>query len=241
MGHLADACFDRYVRRLVSRNFAMVRWLRTGLQAGHASDGPGGPSSAALFVANHSSWWDGFLGWLVSRELGLRFHILMDADNLDRYWMFKWIGALPMHRADRRAAYRDLVAAGERLSAPASSLWIFPQGARRPPADAIVHTERGAAHLAIETGVQVVPVAFRYHFLEEQFPEAFIQVGAPFTVEGTDRRLAATAIEQGLQATVEQLDDQLRSERLEAMQPLLAGRVSINRRLDRVRGLDRPF
>lgn len=248
MGRVADTCFDWYVRRLVSRHFASVRWLRTDLQVRHREsrghDGPGSPSSAIL-VANHTNWWDGFLGWLVSRRMGLPFHILMDAANLDRYWMFKWIGALPMHRDSASAGYRDLVEAGLRLKESPRTLWIFPQGERRPAAEPVGNTERGAAHLAVGQGLPVIPVAVRYAYLGEQLPEAFLLLGDEIDVTGMNRRDAATEIEQRLQRTVEALDARLRTEAVEDFELLLQGRLSINKRLDRVRHaagtIDGPF
>lgn len=244
---VADWLFDRYVRRLVSRHFAAVRWIGSegARTAAGAYPEPSSASQSILFVANHSNWWDGFLAWLVSRELGLRFHILMDAPNLDRYWLFKRIGALPMHRDRRTAAYRDLGAAGGMLAEAGNSLWVFPQGARRPPDEPIESTEHGAAHLAVEHRTEVVPVAFRYRFLGEQFPEAFIQVGEGFVAASADRRTVAAEIERRMQLTVAGLDARLRAEQVEGFRQLLQGRLSVNKQLDRVRHaagtIDGPF
>ncbi len=164
---VADWLFHRYVRRLVGRHFASVLW--SGADEADAYDRARSvrPPSR-LYVANHTNWWDGFLAWLVSRELGLRFHILMGAGNLDRYWMFKRIGALPMHRDNRRAAYRDLAEAGKLFAADGNHLWIFPQGARRPAEEPVAGTEHGAAHLAVAHRCAIVPVAFLYRFLGGQ-------------------------------------------------------------------------
>ena len=88
-----------------------------------------------LFVANHTNWWDGFFAFLLGRELGLTFHILMDAAELARYRAFRWVGVLPLRRGELRGAYEDLAGAGACLRRGAG-LWIFPQGERRPRASA---------------------------------------------------------------------------------------------------------
>jgi 1-acyl-sn-glycerol-3-phosphate acyltransferase len=245
---VADWLFDRYVRRLVGQHFTAVHVAAD--VAGTASVRPlqsrRPPSDAStMLVANHTNWWDGFLAWLVSRELGLRFHILMEAGNLDRYWMFKRIGALPMHRDNRRAAYRDLGEAGKLFAADGNHLWIFPQGARRPAEEPVAGTEHGAAHLAVAHRCAIVPVAFRYRFLGEQLPEAFIQLGKPFQAASAERRLVARDIEHRMQLTIDALDRQLQAEQVADFALLLQGRLSINKRLDRVRHaagtIDGPF
>ncbi len=247
-GRLACWLFHRYVERLTARHFAAVHW-------GGAVPARERPPATTLFIANHTNWWDGFLGWLVSRRLGLHFHILMEAGGLDRYWMFKQIGALPLHRDSAAGAYADLDVATGHLRRPATSLWIFPQGSRRPASEPVTDTERGAAHLALALAgaCTVVPVAFRYAYLGEQLPEAFIWQGDAFEVgrpsisehRSARRRALTQHMESRLQQAVGALDEQLRQENLAAFSTLVAGRLSINKRLDRVRHaagtIDGPF
>ena len=120
--------FERYVRRQAARSFAAVHW-----RAGRVPE-RWRPNVPTLFVANHSNWWDGGLAFLVSRALGLRFRILMEARQLARYRFFLRIGARPRRRDPPRAALADLLAAGAELRGE-TGLWIFPQGERRPPGE----------------------------------------------------------------------------------------------------------
>lgn len=224
-----------YARRLARRSFAGV-WL------GGTRPGPDAP---ILFLANHTNWWDGFLGVLVNAHLQLHFHVLMEAQNLDRYWFFRPAGALPMHRTSASAAYADLSAARRHLGRPGTGLWIFPQGQRRPATAPIRGTETGAAHLALTAPrpVLVQPVAFRYSYLGEQFPEAFIWLGEPWLEPGgaverpprEARRALARVCENRLEATVAALDARLAEEQLTEFTPLVPGRFSINKQLDLIR------
>ncbi len=239
---VAAALFARYTRRLVATHFAAVHLGGELL----AREGP----RRLLFVANHTNWWDGFLAVLLSARLGLHFNILMEARHLERYWMFKRVGALPMHRDSAPAAYADLVLAAGCLRRDRSALWVFPQGKRQPAAAPVAGTERGAAALALSAGpgVQIVPVAFRYAFLGEQLPEAFVWVGQPWS--GTEeippvgigpaarrerRRDLARQVERRLGETLSRADAAIATERLDVFRPMLAGRLSVNKRLDRVR------
>lgn len=231
---IAGHVFERYLRRQAARSFAAVHWRAAGIVERWRPDVP------TLFVANHSNWWDGGLAFLVSRALGLRFRILMDARQLARYGFFRRIGARPLRRDPPRAARLDLLAAVAELRGD-TGLWIFPQGVRRPPAERPLRCERGAAEL-VRTApgpLRICPVALRYAFVGEQRPEAFALVGEewlPVSAERTlPRRVLMERIAARLEDTVSALDALVEQERLEAFLPLTAGRLSINKRLDRFR------
>ena len=230
---LAQRLFERYIRRQAGRHFTGVHWARRGSPARWDRSIP------TLFVANHTNWWDGFLAFLVGRTLGLDFQVLMEARHLARYRVFLKVGALPLRRDRAREAYADLAAAAGYLR-PGAGLWVFPQGERRPAAERPVGCERGAAHLALghPGPLRICPVAFRYAFVGEQLPEAFVLVGEewrPRREELTGREPVMRAIEARLVATVDGLDELVAPERLDAFQPLAGGRLSVNKRLDRVR------
>jgi 1-acyl-sn-glycerol-3-phosphate acyltransferase len=229
----AGRLFDRYVRRQLQQHFAGAYW------AGSESADSWDPALPVLCIANHTNWWDGFLAVVVTGRLGRRFQILMDARQLARYRVFLRVGAVPLHRGQPRRAYQDVVAAAGYLR-PGSALWIFPQGERRPPAEPLERMERGAALLASRANrpIRICPVAFRYAFLSEQLPEAFVLVGDDWVLEpgaraGRDALMARMT--DGLRHTVAKLDQLMAAEQVAGFRPLAPGRLSINKRLDRAR------
>jgi 1-acyl-sn-glycerol-3-phosphate acyltransferase len=233
---------ERYVRRIAGRHFAAVRWA--GAEPAHWNR-----ALPTLFVANHTNWWDGFLALLVTRALGLDTFVLMDAEQLARYPLFARVGALPIRRASPAEAYADLAAAA-RARRPGAGLWIFPQGERRPAGAPLGPLRRGAAELARRAPamLQLCPVAFRYVFVGEQIPDAFARVGTPWTVspaERPGRRPLTATIGSRLAETLGALDAALAAEDLAGFAPLVSGRLSVNKRMDRVRHaaglLDGPF
>jgi 1-acyl-sn-glycerol-3-phosphate acyltransferase len=234
-GPIASGLFERYVRRQAGRHFAGVHWSARALPDRWDLDVP------TVFIANHTNWWDGFLAFLVARSLGLGFQVLMEARHLDRYRTFLRLGALPLRRDRPREAYADLTAAVAYLR-PRVGLWVFPQGARRPPSEPVAGSGRGAAHLALAYGraLRFCPVAFRYGFVGEQLPEAFVLVGEEWVYAPGPNRSARRAplmagLERRLSATVDALDRLVREERFAEFEPLAAGRLSVNKRLDRFR------
>ena len=224
---------DRYIRGQVRRYFTGVHWAARGRPERWDREPP------TLFLANHTNWWDGFLACLLSGRLGLRFQVLMEARHLARYRIFLRAGALPIRRGQPRRAYQDLLAAADYLR-PRTGLWIFPQGERRPPREPVTNTERGAALLALRARrrLRVCPVAFRYTFVGEQLPEAFLLVGDDWLLEPGDhagRRSLMAAMERRLDGTVSALDALIDAERLDGFRPLAEGKLSVNKRLDRFR------
>lgn len=228
---LAVWAFARYFRGLFRRHFASARWAALDAPAGWDRSVP------VLFVSNHTSWWDGFFSCLLTAEWGFTFHILMEAANLERYPAFRRIGTLPVRRDSRMGGWQDLHAADQVLR-PGSSLWIYPQGRRRPATEVPWRLERGAAHLAIRHAgpLRICPVAFRYPFLSEQLPEAVALAGRSWLHDGApDRRVLTERIGEALRDTIGALDARLSGEALEEFRVLVPGKLSINKRMDRVR------
>lgn len=223
--------FAWYLDRIARRTFATVRWY-------HAADAAP-PDRPILVIANHTNWWDGFLSHQVSRAMGRHFRILMEAEHLARYPAFRMIGSLPMERRSRTQGMRDLAVATACL-APDALVWIYPQGRRTPAATPIQHLEQGAAWMLLrhEGPLRVLPVAFRYPFTSEQLPEACIRLGAPWDVEpghGLDRAAVTARMAAMLTDTIASLDADLAVEDFTGYDTLVAGRESINLKLDRFR------
>jgi hypothetical protein len=81
-------------------------------------------------------------------------------------------------------------------------------------------------------------VALRYAYLGEQLPEAFAWLGQPRIVGPREyglRRELAPVLEQDLLGALDALDGLLRTESLGAFRTIVAGPLSINKRMDWLR------
>lgn len=114
------------------------------------------PRRPYVFVANHQSNADAFLVAMVPWEMKwLSKKSMFDIPLLG--WMMRVAGDVQVDRASKESARRAMVEMRERLDRKLSVI-IFPQGTRSP--DGTVGPFReGAFRLAIEAGVDVIPLA----------------------------------------------------------------------------------
>lgn len=114
-------------------------------------------SRPCIFVANHASALDVFLGvWLcpmggvgvAKKELG-RVPVFG--------WIFKLSGHLLVDRANRENAIAALSEVAALIRTYGMSLWIWPEGTRSRDGR-LLHFKKGFAHLALATRLPIVPI-----------------------------------------------------------------------------------
>jgi chlorobactene lauroyltransferase len=192
-----------------------------------------------LFYANHPSWWDGYLAFLLSYEHWQRDgYIMMEEDQLARYSFFRRCGAFSVDRHDPREGMRSVAYTAQLLVRhPQRVAWIFPQGEITPNDRRPLRTYSGAAHIAKRaTPIRCAPVAFRYEFGTEQRPEALIRIGTRHVVIGpVNVKNLQREMDERLLREVDQLRDDTVNGATASYTTILAGRESINMRWDRLR------
>jgi 1-acyl-sn-glycerol-3-phosphate acyltransferase len=114
------------------------------------------PARPHLFVANHKSLADVFLLCLLPWEMKF-----LSKESIFKIpllgWQMRVSRDIPIERGNRDSARRALEAMRDRLSR-GSSVIVFPEGTRSPNGS-IAPFREGAFRLAIELGVDVVPLA----------------------------------------------------------------------------------
>lgn len=192
------ALAQRYARRRLARDLdgVRVRGLERAREA--SQDAP------LILAANHVGWWDSFLVVAVDEGLGGEGHALMDAATLRSLPFFARLGALPFSPVRARSGLREAAA---RLSAPGHSLWIFPQGAHRPPHLRPLAFGRGVELLArLAPGVRVLPVALQYAWADQPGPGAWIDLGTPLPAADVAARGGARCLEAAVVRGLERID-----------------------------------
>jgi 1-acyl-sn-glycerol-3-phosphate acyltransferase len=139
------------------------------------------PDMPLVLVANHVSWWDGFL--LRDVQLALRpqapMYTVMTAHELRRFPFLRLLGATPLDAASRTGTLRMLRSIGAAAAhRPDCVISFFPQGRIRPSWAQPLGFQRGIELLLDSVGpCCVAPVALHVEPLNSIAPTAFISVG----------------------------------------------------------------
>lgn len=202
---LPARALGRGFQQLVRQGLRGV-WLRGELPAG-----------GCIWVANHHSWWDGFVAAAVLGELHRPAALLMDEENLSDYRFLATLGV--MSTGQLRQALQSL--------RDGRVLVIFPEGELRP-AGPLGELAPGAQWLARRAPAPLAPVAVRVAARGHQYAEAFIDIGPSCEPE----RLAAELAERvaDLDAAIAGADPR---EPVPGFARVVAGRLSWDERIDR--------
>lgn len=170
-------------------DLAFRPWMARRMRV-HLAGRPGAvePDFPVILVANHESWWDGFLVREVQRWLRpeSRYHAVMLRRELDHRPFLRLLGgigvepgSLPSGRALLRAMARL------RCADPTAVLAYFPQGTVRPTSPRPLHFRGGVIRVAEALApVTVLPVGIRLVSGVTPLQEAFLSVGEPLAVPG---------------------------------------------------------
>ncbi|SEN45375.1 1-acyl-sn-glycerol-3-phosphate acyltransferase [Amphibacillus marinus] len=142
-----------------------------------------------LYIANHSSWWDGLFLFYVTYVASDQEHFaMMDQNGLEKYPFFRKLGAFSVNR-DK---VKDLVKTFHylyQLLDQGHRVWLFPQGN-------VTHQDKLPYQLQSGLGriiqrypsLCLKPVTFHYYFAEEQKPKLHIEFGQEQLLQGADRK-----------------------------------------------------
>jgi 1-acyl-sn-glycerol-3-phosphate acyltransferase len=169
--------FRRIVRRYFRRHFHAVRLVNA-----HRFTHPGTP---LIVFANHSSWWDPMVCFLLAgRLMPARSHFApMEAAALARYSILGRIGIFPIALNSPRGAAQFL-RTGEAILRAGGVLWITPQGRFGDARERPIEFKPGLATLAARAAARLgactlLPLAIEYPFWDERSPECLLRFGDP--------------------------------------------------------------
>jgi 1-acyl-sn-glycerol-3-phosphate acyltransferase len=125
--------FDTYVKWLVSKIFHEFLFNKVELDN----------SKSVLLVANHFSFWDGLILYVLNDKLlHKKFHVMILEDTAKREGMLRYAGAFSVSK-NSRDMLESLNYAAELLNQPGNLLLMFPQGKLYSNFVNRVHFEQG--------------------------------------------------------------------------------------------------
>jgi 1-acyl-sn-glycerol-3-phosphate acyltransferase len=110
--------FCWYIQLIIKKNFHSLNYNSVEIAA----------DKSVLLLANHYSWWDGFVLLHLNKiYFNKKFHVMVMEETAKEIWFMKYIGAFGVKK-NSREMLKSLTYAGELLNDPKNLLLIFPQG-----------------------------------------------------------------------------------------------------------------
>lgn len=142
-----------------------------------------------LYIANHSSWWDGLIIFLLTEKASeLDHYMMMEEKQLKQYAFFRKLGAFPVQKKNLKSVKQALMTAKENMQA-GGAVWLFPQGKIMHQDMRPLELEGGASFLVRQfEQVVVKPVTLHYTFNQFQKPTVTAVFGEDTLVCGEELR-----------------------------------------------------
>ena len=208
--------FRYIVYRYFRRHFHSVR-----LSGTHHLEALSGP---LLIYANHGSWWDPMVAYLLAwRLFPRRKHFApMDADALTKYPVLRKLGVFPVEMRTPRGAARFL-RTGLAILRSGGVLWVTPQGQFADPRPRPLVFKPGLAALASRMGEgTVLPLAIEYPFWDERHPETLLQFGEPVRISGQSAEQLEPLLLSALETTMDELRTRVLTRKASAFERTLS-------------------
>lgn len=158
-------------------------WMRTRIQTIRMAGARRLDEERPLvMVANHVSWWDGFIVRAVQRRVRpfSPFSVVMDRDQYERFRFFRWIGAVPIEPGSASSTMGTLAELRRRAAArPDLTVTFFPQGRIWPSTRRPLGFGRGVELFIRRLEADVLPIGIHLEPLNRVSPTCFVSVGEP--------------------------------------------------------------
>ena len=217
------AYFDRFVRRHLNA----LRLARWGVPADDTGAGP------LVIYSNHPAWWDAAILIVAADRLFPERESFapFDAAMLEKYGIFRKMGAVPVDLDSARGAAQFLSASRAILGRPRRAIWITAQGRFADVRARPLGLKPGVARLAeIAPEATFLPLAVEYAFWDERGAEAFLAFGPPLSAAellALPRPERLTRLEVALTAALDRLSDDVMTRDPARFATLLAGRRGV--------------
>lgn len=222
-----SAAFEQ-VFRLYNEWYLLRRQFHSFMISGELDTVPAG--QPAVYMMNHSSWWDGLLVYhALKRTSSAEHYMMMEQRQLERYRFFGKIGAFSINKDSPSDIRQSMRYAGQLLE-QGQRVWIFPQGEIRHLETRPLDFRAGISLLLRQSNlhIPVIPVTLYYGLFQHARLQASLMVGQPLLEDW--RALSAAACGELLEQRLTAQLDQHRAEMIAAQGELLQGRDLIPHR-----------
>lgn len=153
--HLIFNFFSWYIEYIIKKDFSTFNF--DGIQLKK--------DSSILVMANHFSWWDGFLIFYINKKVfKKKFHVLVNADNYNKVGFLKYLGAFAAEYKGKDVL-ETLNYAGQLLDDPENLVLVFPQGKLHSNHLKNINFEKGVIQM-INSSQKKINIVFSATFID---------------------------------------------------------------------------
>lgn len=152
---LVNRFFEWYIARIIKKHFNSFTHDKVSLD----------PNKSVLLLANHFSWWDGFVLLNLNKiYFKKKFYVMIMEHTAKQLWFMKYIGAFSVNPCNR-TVFESLTFAGELLNNPNNLVLIFPQGKLHSMHNIKIEFQKGVSKI-IETSQKQFQFLFAASFTD---------------------------------------------------------------------------
>ena len=172
--------FDFYSKRGLKRTFRKVNFI------GNFTD----EGTPVVVIANHFSWWDGFIQLQLNKQyFERRFHVMMLEEQLRKFMILNTTGAFSVKQGSR-SVIESLKYSAEIASDNKNMLLLFPQGKIESVYTSNFRFEKGLDYI-LKHGHEKIQLVFNINLIDF-FSEKKPTLNVYFTkYEKSDRTIKA--------------------------------------------------
>lgn len=215
-----ELAFDSYLKPLLRSSFSNL--FGRGIEA--PSEKP------VIFIANHSSWWDGLIFFYLNKQSWKHdIHMMMHESGLTRYPYFRFLGAFSINRKKPKDIMASLEYT-EQLLKDGKSVVLFPQGDEFHQESRPLTFHNGVIYLLERCpDIPIIPISLYYSFRHERKPEVWIDQKKDFyyrDIPGGKRKEKTAFLETFCTEHLDELKGFVVAEQTDAFQELRKRRKS---------------
>lgn len=144
-------------------------------------------SVPTIAFAPHCNWWDGIVGYNITRRIFGK-EIRLMVEELNRFPLLRRGGAFPVNKKSPQASMEALQYSVDVIEDLNNVLYIFPQGIIKPPNFRPIEFQSGLGYIAQKAAkkygkVNLIPIAVNYYFLRADKPEVLVEIGEVITLD----------------------------------------------------------
>lgn len=195
-------------------------------------------SIPTIAFAPHTNWWDGIVGYNITRRIFQK-EIRLMVEELNRFPLLRRGGAFPVNKKSPQASMQALKYSIDVIEDLGNILYIFPQGIIKPPNFRPIEFQTGLAYIAQKAAkkygkINLVPISVNYFFLRADKPEVLVEIGdvIPFDNHNADRKELSDSLAKLLEKNCDKQNQDISEGNLKGYKTLFQQKLKWYRKIE---------